>query len=184
MLDQEEARQRRAGHGADGVEPVQQRERPFQLTTVGTHERTGEHREGAAHEGGGNEEHERGEPKPQRHAGGLAERERPGNPEVESMRDPEHEWGDQPEGGDGDLQHTVQRGRPGMAVRAAPEEPRTQPETAHVGGYHSRHRLDGRAEGLVEHPDPQQLVDQTGGSRQEKQQCVSAGRRAGARERR
>ena len=50
------------------------------------------------------------------------------------------------------------------AIDDAAEQPRAEAEAAHVGGDDGSDGLDGRAERLVENPDPEQLVDQPGGA--------------------
>src|SRR6266581_1235874 len=54
----------------------------------------------------------------------------------------------------------------------AAQPPRAKAEAAHVGGNNRGHGLDGGAERLIEDADPEQLVDEPGGTRQEKKKRV------------
>src|SRR5207247_540306 len=67
-------------------------------------------------------------------------------------------------------------GGPRMAIRAAAEQPGAEAQAPHVGGHHRRHRLDGRAERLIEDPDPEELVYEPRRSGQEEEKTVRAGR--------
>ena len=57
VLDQEESGERRAGDGAQGVDAVQPAQRRLQAIALRAHERAGEDGEGAAHQGGRDEQH-------------------------------------------------------------------------------------------------------------------------------
>ena len=175
MLDEEQSRERRAHHGAERVESVQEAERALQLVPIGAGERPGEHRERAAHQGRRHEQDERRQAKPQCDTRPTAQMEPARPSDVQAVHEGERERRNPAERADGDLQPPVQGSRSEGAVRPASEQPRSEPQAAHVGGDDRRHRLQGGAERLVENPNPQQLVDQARRPGQEEQHDVSAG---------
>src|SRR2546430_14580744 len=91
----------------------------------------------------------------------------PGRADVDPVRETEHQGGHDAEHADRDLEPTVQHGRARRAVRDTPKQPGAKAEAAHVGGDDGSHGLDGRAERLIENADPEELVDETCGTRQE-----------------
>src|SRR5207253_10612878 len=82
----------------------------------------------------------------------------------------------EPERPDSDLEQAIERGGPCMAVRFPPEQPGAEAEAAHVGRDDGRDGLDGGPEGLVQDPNPEELVHETRGPGEEKQQAVRARR--------
>src|SRR5207302_4910881 len=106
----------------------------------------------------------------------AAERQRAGGADVHPMRETEDQWREDAEDANRDLEPAVENCRSCRAVRTPPEQPGAQAEAAHVGGDDGRDGLDGGTEGLIEDANPEQLVDQTGRTRQKEQKTVCEGR--------
>ncbi len=66
-----------------------------------------------------------------------------------------------------DLEHAVEAQGPGLPIGEAAEDPAAQPESGHEGRQHGGHGKHGVAEDETEHADPQHLVHEAGGTRQE-----------------
>ena len=173
VLDEDEPGQGRADHGAEGVQRIEPPQPALERRTIGSGQGAGQNREGAAHEGGRHEEHERGEPEAQREAAKGAGTQRCGGADVGVAREPEDRGRDDPEHADGDLQPAVERGGARVAVGAAAEQPGAESQAAHVGGHDRRDRLDRGAERLVEQAHPEELVHEPGGPGKKEEGAVA-----------
>src|SRR6266404_454426 len=135
-----------------------------------------EDREGAAHEGGRDEQDGAGEGEAERHARRTIERERRRGADIDTVGEGQHEGGREPKQTDRDFEPAIECRGPLVAVGPAAEQPGAEAQAAHVGGHHRRHRLDGGAERLIEDPDPEKLVYEPRRAGQKEEKTVGAGR--------
>ncbi len=176
QLDQDKSGEGRPNHRAERVQAIQASERWLEQASIVAHQRSRQHWQRPTHERGGNQQDQRGESKPQRHAGGAAEPKSTRGAEVDPMREAEHERRDDAERTNGDLEFAVQHRWPWRAVGDPAEQPGAQPEAAHIRRDDGCDGLNCRAERLIEDADPQQLVHQAGRAREKEEDAVEEGR--------
>src|SRR5947208_3963879 len=155
---------------------VQATQRRLQESTIFAHEGTRQDGQCPTHERGRNQQDQCRPPKAERHARSAAERQRAGGADIHPVRETEDQRREDAKNANRNLEPAVENRRSCRAVRTPPEQPGAQAEAAHIGGDDGRDGLDGGTEGLIENANPEQLVDQTGRTRQKEQKAICEGR--------